>query len=110
MKVNPIGPLGGPRWLAGPEAKTLAASIERKMSQSKVTEALAIFKRTLVIDSRTSGFAEKVLESAPIFSAFVAKTAIDEIMAKLNLERRRAQELKNLAEKYAQGPRRVPPV
>jgi len=109
MKVNPIRLLGGPRWPAGPKAETLAASIKRKMAQNDRDEASAIFKRALVIDSRTPGFAERVLESAPIFAAFVAKIAIDEIMAKLDLEKEKARELKRLAEEYARRAKIVPP-
>jgi hypothetical protein len=118
MPINPIGPLskatkpvnleiksfGFPNTPAGRFAK----SIETAMARNKIDDAFSIFKG--VFHSRTPDFAQRVLESAPIFATIVAKMAVDKIAAEFNLEKERARELQNLAEKYAKAIKKVPPV
>jgi len=93
-------------------ARVFSEIIEAKMAKGNSETALGVFKTVLILDSRPDliGFAERVLESAPIFAALVAKMNIDEMVAKFNLEREKAKELKTLAEKYAQETKRVQPI
>jgi hypothetical protein len=86
--------------------------IKTEMAKKQNEEALMIFKTVLVFDSRPDlvGFAERVLQGAPIFAALVAKMAVDEIVKKFDIEGEKARELKNSAEKYAEEARRVEPI
>ncbi len=82
------------------------SSIKTQIESDNEEEAFDIFTSGYA----TPGFAEKVLESVPVFAAFVAKMVVDEIMKKLNLEEEKARELQSLAEKYSQGIKRVDPI
>ena len=118
MPINPIRPLskatrpvnvgvqnfGFPNTPAGRFAK----SIEGAMAGNKIDDALRIFKG--VFNSRTPDFAQRVLENAPIFAAFVAKMAVDQIMRKFELEdEERAAGLQRLAQEGVKKTRRVSP-
>ncbi|MDD5290701.1 MAG: hypothetical protein PHZ04_01155 [Patescibacteria group bacterium] len=114
MSVNPIRPLSQTTRLDEAGIKfpntpmgNLAKSIERGMAGNKIDDALGIFKR--VINSRTPDFAERVLESAPIFAAFVMKMAVDQIMQKFDVEKERASRLQRLAQERADRARKVSP-
>ena len=118
MPINPIRPLSKATKPANPgiqnfgfpntPAGRFAKSIEGAMAGNKIDDALRIFKG--VFNSRTPDFAQRVLENAPIFAAFVAKMAVDQIMKDFEVERERAEELQDLAEKYAKAIKKVPPV
>ncbi|MDD5071504.1 MAG: hypothetical protein PHQ42_02080 [Patescibacteria group bacterium] len=96
----------------GELVKVFIGFIRTEMAKGQCEEALGIFKTVLIFDSRPDlvGFAERVLEGAPIFAALVAKMAVDEIINKFDVEREKARELKTLAEKYAEETRRAEPI
>ncbi len=117
MPINPIRPLsratkpvnqgiqsfGFPNTPVGNFAK----SIEGAMARNRIDDALRIFKG--VLHSRTPDFAERVLESAPIFAAIVAKMAVDQIMQKFDVEKERASRLQRLAQECVNKTKKVPP-
>ena len=118
MPINPIGPLGGARKPVNPGIQSFrfsntpvgnfAKSIEGAMAGNKIDDALRIFKG--VLDSRTPDFAQRVLESAPIFAAIVAKMAVDEIMRRFELEdKEMASRLQRLAQECVNKTKKVPP-
>jgi len=126
MGVNPVNPLDGAKKSGKsevnklPEAgnrsfqnelrlSLLISSIKSEMADGNNEAALGAFKTIFAPTCGIPDFAERVLESAPIFAAFVAKIAIDEIMAKLDLEKEKARELQKLAEEYARRAKIVPP-
>jgi len=63
--------------------------------------ALSAFQTIFTPPGEIFDLAKRVFEGAPIFAAFVAKMAVDEIMKKFDLEKEKARELKGLAEEYA---------
>lgn len=85
-------------------------SIKSKMIEGETEAALSSFKTIFTPVGGAFDLARKIFEGAPVFAAFVAKMAIDEIMAKLDLEKEKARELWQLAEEYTQGSKRVPPI
>ena len=118
MPINPIRPLSKATKPANPgiqnfgfpntPAGRFAKSIEGAMAGNKIDDALRIFKG--VFNSRTPEFAQRVLESAPIFAALVAKMAVDQIMRKFELEdEERAAGLQRLAQERADRARKVLP-
>ena len=117
MPINPIRPLSGATkpvnlgvqsfGFPNTPVGKLAKSIEGEMAGNKIDDALRIFKG--VFNSRTPDFAQRVLESAPIFAALVAKMAVDQIMKDFEVEKERARELQNSAEKYAKAIKKVLP-
>jgi|GEM_PF-3119974 len=118
MPINPIGPLGGARkpvnqgiqsfGFPNTPVGNFAKSIEGAMARNRIDDASSIFKG--ILGSRVPGFAEKVLESAPIFAAIVAKMAVDQIMKKFELEdEERASRLQRLAQERANRARKVLP-
>jgi len=126
MRVNFVNPPDGPKKPGKSEVgglpkasgksfqnelrlSLLISSIKSEMADGNNEAALGAFKTIFAPTCGIPDFAERVLESAPIFAAFVAKIAIDEIMAKLDLEKEKARELKRLAEEYARRAKIVPP-
>ena len=118
MPINPIRPLSKATKPANPGIQSFGFSntpvgrftklINEAMSGNKTDDAISIFKG--IINHRVPGFAEKVLESAPIFAAFVAKMAVDEITEKFELkEKERAAGLQRLAQERADRARKVLP-
>jgi len=117
MPINPIRPLSKATKPVNPGIQSFGFSntpvgrftklINEAMSGNKTDDAISIFKG--IINHRVPGFAEKVLESAPIFAALVAKMAVDQIMKDFEVERERAEELQDLAEKYAKAIKKVSP-
>jgi len=118
MSINPIGPSGGARkpvnlgiqsfGFPNTPVGNFAKFIEGATAGNKTDDALSIFKG--IVNNRVPGFAEKVLESAPIFAALVAKMAVDQIMRKFALEdEERASGLQRLAQERADKTRRVLP-
>ena len=89
-------------------AGNLARSIKEAIAENRINDALSIFKR--VLGSRTPDFAERVLESAPIFAAIVAKMAVDQIMKKFELDsREKASEIQKSAQECVKKSKRVLP-
>ena len=108
---KPLGSkLGNPKF-KNELVKVFVGFIEVEMARNNNEEASGIFKTVLIFGSKLSpDFAERVLESAPIFAALVAKMAVDEMMSKLDIEEEEARELQKLAEEYAGRPKRVQPI
>jgi len=89
-------------------AGNLARSIKEAIAENRINDALSIFKR--VLGFRTPYFAERVLESAPIFAAIVAKMAVDQIMKEFELDsREKAWEIQRLAQECVKKTKRVLP-
>ncbi len=112
-KVNKLPEAGSRSFkdeLKGEVLKVLIESIESEMAEGKTEAALSAFKTIFTPVGGMLDLARRVFEGAPIFAAFVAKMAIDEMMAKLNIEKEKARELQKLAEEYTQGSKRVSPI
>ncbi|MDD5290934.1 MAG: hypothetical protein PHZ04_02350 [Patescibacteria group bacterium] len=127
MGVNSVNPPDGPKNSGKgkvdrlPEASGksfqyelklsfLTSSVKSAMAEGNKEAALSAFKTIFVLPGEIFDLAKRVFEGAPIFAAFVAKMAIDEIIAKLDLEEEKARELQRLAEEYARKPKKVQPI
>ena len=126
MRINSVNPVDGPKnpgkgKVGGlPEASgkafqnelrlsLLIISIKNGMAESNKEAALNAFKTILTFPGEMFDLAKRVFEGAPIFAAFVAKMAIDEMTAKFDLEKEKAGELQKLGEEYARRSKMVLP-